>query len=267
MVDAKEEGLYNMNIDYRGYNESSDARINAFYSNLSKAVERADRPKKTAYESITVSIRKESNVLGLTMVPYDNIESFGMVSSYAAESTKENPIIRVSSNYGGEKRVYNVCVNEVNPSMASQLEMFALCSYTDDVGITVRGTFGTYSRMKTYAMNGYLNDTFVDLQNPNHVGNAFDWIKMLRTAAQQYLLNVQTYNQYLDANGLADTFTNWKNKSYAIGAQTYTLQQWDKLIQRIDHAIEDIVQEQKEYLEDMEEERLNCLLADRSYNK
>ena len=49
----------------------------------------------------------------------------------------------------------------MNPKNATQLEMFALLSYTDKMGITDRGTFGSHQRLEVYSKNaselGYCN--------------------------------------------------------------------------------------------------------------
>ena len=48
--------------------------------------------------------KNQSKVLGLTMIPYGNTNiSYGMKAQYAAGSTDENPVIQVTSNYGGKQ--------------------------------------------------------------------------------------------------------------------------------------------------------------------
>lgn len=46
----------------------------------------------------------------------------GYSAFYSDQSTEKDPIIRVSSNYGGEQRYYDVHVNDVDPRNASQLD-------------------------------------------------------------------------------------------------------------------------------------------------
>ncbi|MDK2807938.1 MAG: hypothetical protein PWP24_672 [Clostridiales bacterium] len=181
---------------YAGYEATGNAKTDAFYSGLSSAVEKAEE-------------KGSGEVLGLTMLPYSEMMSYGMSAFYSEKSTQSDPIVRIHSNYGGEQRYYDVHVNEVNPRNASQLEMFALSCYQDDQGITDAGTFGSFSRIKTYASNAFINGSFTDLQDPENVSMKLDWVAMLQEIAQTYLRNSQTYSQYLDADKLAGILDRW----------------------------------------------------------
>lgn len=76
----------------------------------------------------------DGEVLGLTMVPEEGqTVTYGMRAMLSDKSTPDNPIVQVVSNLGGKKVIYNVEVNKVNPNNATQLEMFALLSYTDKI--------------------------------------------------------------------------------------------------------------------------------------
>ncbi len=182
--------------EYAGYAASGDAKTDAFYSNLSCAVEKAEG-------------KGTGDVLGITTVPYSDSLSYGMSAFYSEKSTQEDPVIRVHSNYGGEKRYYDVHVKEVDPGNASQLEMFALSCYMDDKGITDGGTFGSYSRMKTYAMNDSYLGQGPDLQRAENAFVKVDWISMLKRMAEEYLQNPRTYSQYLDCDKLAAALEKW----------------------------------------------------------
>ncbi len=113
----------NCRTDFAGYGATGNAKVDAFYNNLSSATEKSDK-------------QGTGEVLGLSMLPYGNNNFYGMSASYSADSTQADPIIKISSNYGGEKRCYNVHVNQVDPNNSSQLEMFALSCYEDDKGLT-----------------------------------------------------------------------------------------------------------------------------------
>ena len=92
--------------------------------------------------------------LGLTMVPEEGQSvTYGMRAMLSEKSTPDNPIVQVVSNLGGKKVIYNVEVNKVNPNNATQLEMFALLSYTDKMGITDGGTFGSHQQLEVYGGN------------------------------------------------------------------------------------------------------------------
>lgn len=189
----------NYRTDYAGYAATGDAKTDAFYSGLSSAVERADG-------------KGAGDILGLSMLPYSDTMSYGMTAKYSEKSTEEDPVIQISSNYGGEQRYYDVHVNEVNPRNASQLEMFALSCYMDDKGMTDSGTFGSYSKMKVYADNAAYNGLYPDLQNPANISIKLNWVSILKEMAQTYLRNMQTYSQYLNADSLAASLETWSRK-------------------------------------------------------
>lgn len=96
-------------------------------------------------------------VLGITMFPKEGNVSYGMAAQYAEGSTQEDPVVLVTSNYGGRTEQYFVHINEVNPKSATQLEMFAFLSYADDQGLTDAGSFGSYHYLKIYAENAEEN--------------------------------------------------------------------------------------------------------------
>lgn len=152
----------------------------------------------------------QGKVIGLTMIPYgDTNKRYGMKAQYAAESTPDHPVIQVTSNYGGKQTVYKVDVNEVEPRNASQLEMFALLSYSDDKGISKGGSFGSYHQMKVYAdnaqMNGYWEgngdlDSFADVK--------YDWIAIMNRMTDDYS-QAGIYSQYLKSQELVLTLSHF----------------------------------------------------------
>lgn len=88
------------------YKKAREARRTDFYANISDAAklteERSSRP-----------------VLSMTMIPDGGNITYGMTAKYAEHSTDADPVIQVSSNYGGKTVIYNVNINEVNPQNAS----------------------------------------------------------------------------------------------------------------------------------------------------
>lgn len=173
------------------YEKSSNEKVNSFYADLTSA---AEKSKSHAV----------GDVLSLTMIAYDENISYGMDAFHSDLSTAEDPIIKVSCNYGGEQRYYDVHVKEVDPSNASQMEMFAWCAWADENGITDGGTFGSYNKLKTYGYNASILDEFHDVYDAKNINTKVDWIKMLKRMAEEYLLSPETYNQALDCNRLAD---------------------------------------------------------------
>jgi len=188
-------------------NGVSNFRNSVFYAKLNNA--QANYMKTSKAAEITTE-KNNSEVIGLTMLPADAYGmSYGMRAQYAANSTKENPIIQVTSNYGGETVSYNVNINEVNPKNASQLEMFALCSYADDQRMSEAGTFGSYQKMKYYADNAQYNGYFNGLGSYESIlGGKYNWTSMVSRMMTDYL-NAGIYNQYHDGLGLLGLFNKF----------------------------------------------------------
>ncbi len=141
---------------------TSKARGSVFMGVMSAASKQADK-------------QEAGDVLGISMIKEPGTDIFwGMKAKYASCSTPDNPVIYVETNYGGKTVSYNISVNKVDPSNASRLEMFALCSYADDIGIGDNSTFGTFRTLRGYEdmaiHNGYINSETGNL-------NAFDLYK------------------------------------------------------------------------------------------
>lgn len=136
-----------------------------------------------------------------------------MVASYSCDSIEEDPIVSISCNYGGYQRYIDVHVNDVNPANASVLEMFALCSYTDDKGITDGGTFGSFTRMKHCVDNDALNNRTEDMVEAIKEGSKLNWIEYLKRMTQEYLMCPATYGQYLDASKMLEIFSRISDNS------------------------------------------------------
>ena len=178
------------------YEKTGNNKIDAFYKDLSSASE-----KSTSHAV--------GDALALTAIPYNDSLSYGMLAFNSDRSTEEDPIIKISCNYGGQQRYYDVHVNEVDPRNASAVEMFALCSYMDEKGMTDRGTFGSYSKLQAMGSNASMINGFVDLDDSSNYNVKVDWIKMLKEMANEYLKVPETYAQSLAANKLADELMNY----------------------------------------------------------
>lgn len=164
----------------------------------------------TAKQTGAVSIAEtedDGEFLGLTMVPEEGQSvTYGMRAMLSDKSTPDNPIVQVISNLGGKKVIYNVEVNKVNSNNATQLEMFALLSYTDKMGITDGGTFGSHQQLEVYGGNassiGYCNslsgaDVFLN--------ERFDWTSIMEKMIQVYQ-EAGISKQAEDCKALVDFF-------------------------------------------------------------
>lgn len=79
---------------------------------------------------------------------------------YASDSTVGNPVIEiVMQRKGGREEMYMVSPRNVDPSKASQIEIFALCAYADSQGITDTSTgSSSYHKLLSYAQYGGIGD-------------------------------------------------------------------------------------------------------------
>lgn len=157
------------------HNKQKQMSVEDFYQGVSSAAECTEEENNT-------------DVIGLTMIPYEyNGITYGMSARYAKESTEENPIVQVTSNYGGKEVSYKVAINEVNPESASELEMFALLSYADDKGMTDGGTYGSYQRLKVYTMNAEQSGYILPLSDYNgFLTGKRNWVDIIGKMGYDY---------------------------------------------------------------------------------
>lgn len=226
------------------------------------------------------AVSKAENVskgefLGLTMVPEPGESNvYGMSALWPEDSTPDKPIVQVISNLGGKKEVYNVDVSKVDPNNASSLEMFALLSYSDKIGISDGGTFGSFHQAKVYAGNAQENGYIEDLSGHKaFLSYKFDWEKCIGTMMGEYF-NAQAYNQYENCKKLLAVFDvfsrQWEQAEEGVdnlelirsrmdeilekvkkgktepviqtGAQAFSEKEWDRLLEQFDSA-EDALKE------------------------
>ena len=167
----------------------------------------------TAKQTGAVSIAETEDggeFLGLTMVPEEGQSvTYGMRAMLSEKSTPDNPIVQVVSNLGGKKVIYNVEVNKVNPNNATQLEMFALLSYTDKMGITDGGTFGSHQQLEVYGGNASSIGYCGSLSGENvFLNERFDWASIMERMVQVYK-DAGIENQAEDCKALFDFFATY----------------------------------------------------------
>ncbi len=167
----------------------------------------------TAKQTGAVSIAETEDggeFLGLTMVPEEGQSvTYGMRAMLSEKSTPDNPIVQVVSNLGGKKVIYNVEVNRVNPNNATQLEMFALLSYTDKMGITDGGTFGSHQQLEVYGGNASSIGYCGSLSGEDvFLNERFDWASIMERMVQVYK-DAGIENQAEDCKALFDFFATY----------------------------------------------------------
>ncbi len=167
--------------------------------------------------SIKAEKQESGDVLGLTMLKEPGANRFwGMKAKYAECSTRDNPVIYVETNYGGKTVSYNVSINEIDPNNASQLEIFALCSYADDIGIGDGSTFGTYNTLHSYkemaVHNGYIDS---QMQEPGGIVQfknvKLNWVNMCEKVVD-LLYKCNDPVQYKKGLSILDLFSKYPVK-------------------------------------------------------
>lgn len=195
-------GINNQTIGYTNDTYAKNQKVaNDFMGYMSVASEKVEK-------------QEDGDVLGLTMIKEPGANRFwGMKAKYADCSTQDNPVIYVETNYGGKTASYNVNIHEVNPSSASQLEIFALCSYADDIGSGDNSTFGTYSTLRSYKEmanhNGYLDSHMEECSTFKQFMNLkINWVNMSKKV-MDLLYKCNDLIQYKKGLNIMDMFSQY----------------------------------------------------------
>jgi len=142
-------------------------------------------------------LSEDRKFLGMTSYPVSKVESNIVVAYEAEESTEEDPIVQITMNdLDGEEKTFDIHINEVDPTSATDMEMFAFLSYQDSIGNKVEGAINSWTAYRTIQMEN-------------------DW---------------GSFENMNSSSGYED-FTEKKYNSYAIAADVYT---WAKDIQHAD---------------------------------
>lgn len=213
----------------------------------------------------------EDKVLGLTMISdKESGLTYGMSAQYAQSTTEENPVVDLISNYGNERSIYEIKINDINPKNATMQEMFALCCHADERGICERGDFGTFHAMKQYMVNASTNGVCCRVKGyQNFLTVKLDWDKIINFMKDEFL-NAGIYHQYYDClrqMDMLDYFytryyfgldavkndiyvtkssytrdeekVKWQSESvaeesYMLGKKSFTLEEWREFLERYD---------------------------------
>lgn len=162
------------------------------------------------YERFSTAVSKGEEVegeekgefLGLTMLPEEgSLIAYGMVAVLSKNSTPAHPIVQVISELGGNREIYDVDINKVNPAHASRLEMFALCCYADKCGMGTGSTFGSYHTFKMYERTAQINGCIRQVSENESAWDQFrnekeDWINICESVLN--ILKTSTDSKVLD---------------------------------------------------------------------
>lgn len=238
-------------------------------------------------------------VLGIAFLDAGNGVSYGLAASYAEGSTFENPIIKVSVTKGkGNVETHEIPINEINANNATAIEMFALCNYADAIGKGTDSTFGSWNTLKNYGYNAEMLGEFSLAGNyEEFLTLKQDWSKMVALITNTYM-QAGIYKQVIDGKKLAEVLklskgaeaveSNDENNldemdlrkfilekkneileklkngdtevSIPTGAQSFTEEEWDKLLSKVD----DITEEMREAMREEYRERLEKAIEETS---
>lgn len=126
--------------------------------------------------------------LGFTMVPEEGKQVvYGMSARLSEKSTVYNPIVQIRSNLNGENKVYLVEIHKIKPQHASQMEMFALCSYADYIGEGTGSTFGSYHTLRMMQDTAQTRDVTPTVNDgvsavDNFMNAKKDWVQICKQA-------------------------------------------------------------------------------------
>ena len=132
---------------------------------------------------------------------------------YAEDYSEDNPVIKVNVTKPSGTEEYRININEVNPRFATEIEMFALCSYADAKGIGTGGTFGSWQTLNYYRDNASHNGYF-ELTNGTDSFQSVkqDWMKMVQLMMKDYM-EAGLFKQSLDGKGLLGIFERYVQTS------------------------------------------------------
>ena len=103
----------------------------------------------------------------------------GYIAMYADSSTEQDPIVKVGD--------YEVRVKDVNPNNATKMEMFALMSYMDDIGLTNNQGMKSFNKMTAYSSQAEYNGYCSGISDENAAWTVErNWIGILGNAKETF---------------------------------------------------------------------------------
>ena len=195
----------------------------------------------------------------------------GLLAKYADSSTPAEPIIKVGD--------YEVRVNDVDPNNATELEMFALMSYMEDVGMIEKHGMASYSKMKAYASQSEYDGVCSGIYDEQAFWDKKqDWFAIIDNAKQTFSGMTETYSQSVECGKLLSYLEKWNTKVssrdlFSEAVQKFrddnqltaqelkeekdwremTDEEWDKMIEGVDEYI-DAFKERLRQLKEIQDE-------------
>ena len=195
----------------------------------------------------------------------------GLLAKYADSSTADEPIIKVGD--------YEVRVNDVDPNNATELEMFALMSYMEDVGMIEKHGMASYSKMKAYASQSEYDGACSGIYDEQAFRDKKqNWFAIIDNAKHTFSGMTETYSQSVECGKLLSYFEMWNTKVsskdlFNVAVKKFyddnqltaqelkeekdwremTDEEWDKLLEGVDEYI-DAFKERLRQLKEIQDE-------------
>lgn len=159
------------------------------------------------------TFEETSEYLGTTSIADDKSNiSYVLYAHYMNHSTKENPIIGVRGHYRGEDICRQVYIRLINPKHATMLEMFALCSFADDIGLCKDKNTSFFPELRSYVRNAAAHGINKKITGYKEFCNKkIDWDSVINQVKDIYLKE-EAFEQYQECIKLMDMFDHFYEK-------------------------------------------------------
>lgn len=138
---------------------------------------------------------KESLLGSITITNTDTNTKCEWKAAYDENFTSDMPLVKVtSSDTGGNQQQYVINIDEIDVNDASDVEMFALCSYMDAHEKQTNGVKHSWD-----ALRNYVSENHVKAPSGENGIQKYDWLAMVTEAKNEYIESKQ-YSQVTDGN-------------------------------------------------------------------
>lgn len=157
---------------------------------------KSSRHANRSYHMDTGDAVSEENLLGSTIfTDTDTSTKCEWRAVYDENFTSDMPLVRVTSNdTDGNRNQYVINIDEIDVNDASDIEMFALCSYMDTHEKQTNGIKHSWDTLRNY-----VSENHVKVSSSESGIQKYDWLAMVTEAKNEYIESKQ-YSQVTDGN-------------------------------------------------------------------
>lgn len=195
-------------------NNNLNLGVNAYYGTRQDDKCRVDATWNGS-KFVLKEARLKSEILGFSFLSVTGRDTvYGMYAQYAKDSSPGEPkiVVKIQTPQGLEEHCVNV--KEVDPKSATEIEMFALCTYADASGQGVKGTSGSWQMLKYHCSNTRGRGAYHTLNRLEEYATVRrDWTKLVRSSVND-CINNGMYRQVMEGNSLLDLFKRVTGKNF-----------------------------------------------------